>query len=99
MSRAEQAPERAGVAHLVVPAVEPGDVGLVVVVHELEWDGGYRRWWLTAGGGNRYVLPRELHCWARGLNHDARRSLVRFPKVFAFSQQGDSVAARILSTA
>jgi hypothetical protein len=84
---------------LVVPEVEPGDVGLVLTVHELEWDGGARRWWITAGEGRRYALPRELHNWASGAQYQVRRSIIRLPTVFAFSQQGGHTAARILSMA
>lgn len=84
---------------LVVPAVDMGDVGLVVTVCGVEWDGGYGHWALTAASGHRYVLPAELHEWARKLDSDVRRQLVRLPSVFAFSRQGGGVAARMLSTA
>ena len=84
---------------LVVPAVEPGDIGLVMAVHELEWDGGFRRWWVTAAEDHRYVLPGELHSWARRLDHDLRRRHTRLPTVFAFSKQGQDIAALRLSMA
>lgn len=83
---------------LVVPAVEKGDVGLVLAVHELEWDGGFCRWWLVGPEERRYVLPGELHAWARRVDHEVRRSCVRLPALFAFSWQSGSMAARQLMT-
>ena len=72
-------------------------MGLVLTVCAVEWDGGYRRWWLTAANGNRYVLPADLHDWARSVDSDARRQLVSWPTVFAFSRQASGVVTRILS--
>ncbi|MGW3153752.1 hypothetical protein [Streptomyces sp. NPDC001089] len=87
----------AGPVRLVVPVVEPGDIGLVLSVHDLEWDGGYRRWCVTAAEQRRYVLPTELHRWARQLDFERRRILARLPAVFAFSVQYGDVAAHRLS--
>ena len=97
MSWTESGWKAAGPACLVVPSVESGDLGLVLTVCGVEWDGGYRRWALTAANGNRYILPLELHEWARRLDSDARRQLVGWPSVFAFSHQSGGVATRILS--
>jgi hypothetical protein len=84
---------------LVVPVVRTGEVGLVLTVCGVEWDGGYGHWALTAANGHRYVLPEGLHDWARKLDADVRRGLTRLPTVYAFSQQGGGLAARILSAA
>lgn len=97
MSWTESAWKQSGPACLVVPNVDNGDLGLVLTVCAVEWDGGYRRWSLTAANGNRYILPGDLHDWARRLDGDARRQLVNWPSVFAFSRQPGGVAARILS--
>ncbi|MFV0135533.1 hypothetical protein ACLGIH_20315 [Streptomyces sp. HMX87] len=92
--------ERPPLPHrLVVPAVHPGDMGLVLTVHALEWDGGYGHWALTPANGLRYVLPQGLHDWARQVDTDLRRGLLTLPLVAAFSRQAGGLAVRILSSA
>jgi hypothetical protein len=81
---------------LVVPAVDVGDVGLVVTVHELDFDGGYKRWHLVTSEGRRYILPPELHPWARRLHSDVRQRFIKLPTRYAFAKAGGDVAARRL---
>lgn len=97
MSWTESAWKTSGPACLAVPDVERGELGLVLTVCGVEWDGGYRRWSLTAANGNRYLLPADLYDWARRMDNDARRELLRWPSVFAFSRQAGGIATRILS--
>jgi hypothetical protein len=93
---------------LVVPTVYTGEVGLVLTVTGVEWERaehaerrrdikGY--WSVTVANGNRYVLPEGLHAWARGLDADVRRGLMRLPAVVSFARHGGVMAARILSMA
>ncbi|WP_329271870.1 hypothetical protein [Streptomyces sp. NBC_01451] len=101
--------ERPPLPHrLVVPTVDTGEVGLVLTVCGVEWERaphaerrrdirGY--WSVTLENGDRYVLPEGLHGWARSLDSDVRRRLVRLPVVCAFAQHGGAAAARILSAA
>lgn len=82
---------------LVVPAVERGDIGLVLTVASVRWDSNYRHWAVTVSSGHRYVLPERLYEWARGLDFDVRRHLVDLPVAVAFARYGGAMAARTLS--
>ena len=99
MSRCDAGLRRPLPVRLVVPAVERGDLGMVVTVEAVEWDGGPRHWTVTMANGYRYVLPERLNEWARSLDCHVRRQVVALPVVMAFARYGGTVTARILSTA
>lgn len=80
---------------LVVPYVRTGDIGLVLTVCKVGWDGEH--WWLIDAAGRLYVLPAPLRGWARLLDYDVRRRTVELPAVFAFSQQATGMRVREMS--
>lgn len=97
MRRRSPAGPRVANLRLVVPAVEPDDVGLVLAVHGVIWDRDIRRWWLVAPEGRMYRVPAELSDWASRLDYDVRQRIIRYPTVFAFRSTGGTASARILA--
>jgi hypothetical protein len=83
---------------LVVPAVEAGDVGLVLAVHEVVWDRHLTRWWVVVAEGRLYRVPASLTAWAEELDSKVRRQVVRLPAVFAFRQSGGLMQVQMLSS-
>ena len=94
--RAPAGPPVAG-CRLVVPDIEPGDVGLVAVVHDVAWDGHSGQWWVLLPENRQYKVPYELNRWAGELEHAARRRLVSLPTAYAFGRVRGQAHARKLS--
>lgn len=82
---------------LVVPRVGADDVGLVVVVHAVDWNSGSGLWEVTLANGDTYEVPPALSQWAHKLHHEAERRFTTLPTAFAFRQTRGEMTARTLS--
>ncbi|MFE2539014.1 hypothetical protein [Actinacidiphila glaucinigra] len=97
MPRKEPAGPPVAGNRFVVPDIEPGDVGLVAVVHDVAWDGHSGMWWVLLPENRQYKLPFELNDWAGDLDNAARRRFVRLPAAYAFGRIRGQAHARKLS--